>query len=219
VRANFDRFVAIRRFAALDGLRAVSVIAVAWHHTSGTPGQSFTHKGFLGWTWVDSFFAISGFPITSLLPRERTAVGGISLRKFYARRTLRIFPLYYATLLAYIVLVAATRRHSPEGIRFFHHLAAFATYTGLARWPSHSFAINTAWVTAVALAIDLLCWMRRLLLDDPLAKAEPATLRYRPLHAAARLVKRSRYLILRVPETWPWAQEFAAAVNRVRAIP
>lgn len=90
--------------------------------------------------------------------------------------------------------------------------------TGLARWPSHSFAINTAWVTAVALAIDLLCWMRLLLLDGPLAKAEPATLRYRLLHAAARLIKRSRHLILRVPETWPWAQEFAA-VNRVRAIP
>ena len=91
--------------------------------------------------------------------------------------------------------------------------------TGLARWPSHSFAINTAWVTAVAVAIDLLCWMRLLLLDGPLAKAEPATLRYRLLHAAARLVKRSRYLILRVPETWPWAKEFADAINRVRAIP
>jgi len=91
--------------------------------------------------------------------------------------------------------------------------------TGLARWPSHSFAINTAWVTAVAIAIDLLCWMRLLLLDGPLAKAEPATLRYRLLHAAARLVKRSRYLILRVPETWPWAEEFAAAINRVHAIP
>ena len=50
VRANFDRFVAMRRFDALDGLRAVSVIAVAWHHNSGTPGPSFTHKGFLGWT-------------------------------------------------------------------------------------------------------------------------------------------------------------------------
>ena len=89
-------------------------------------------------------------------------------------------------------------------------------------WPAGHrtlFAINTAWVTAVALAIDLLCWMRLLLLDGPLAKAEPATLRYRLLHAAARLVKRSRYLILRVPQTWPWAQEFAAAVNRVRAIP
>ena len=91
--------------------------------------------------------------------------------------------------------------------------------TGLARWPSHSFAINTAWVIAAALAIDLLCWMRLLLFDGDLAKAEPATLRYRLLHGAARLVRRSRYVILRVPETWPWAQDFADAVNRVRAIP
>lgn len=91
--------------------------------------------------------------------------------------------------------------------------------TGLARWPSQSFAINTAWVTAVAVAIDLLCWMRLLLLDGPLAKAEPATLRYRLLHAAGRLVKHARHLILRVPQTWPWAQEFADAINRVRAIP
>ena len=91
--------------------------------------------------------------------------------------------------------------------------------TGLAQWPSHSFAINTAWVTAVAIAIDLLCWTRLLLLDGPLAKAEPATLRYRLLHAAARLVSHSRKLILRIPETWPWAQEFADAFNRVLAIP
>lgn len=91
--------------------------------------------------------------------------------------------------------------------------------TGLARWPSNSFAITTAWVTAVALTIDLLCWMRPLLLDGPPAKAEPATLRYRLLHAAARLIKRSRCLILRIPHTWPWAQQFAAAGNRIRAIP
>jgi hypothetical protein len=91
--------------------------------------------------------------------------------------------------------------------------------TGLARWPSHSFAINTAWVTAVAIAIDLLCWTRLLLLDGPLTKAEPATLRYRLLHAAVRLVKHSRNLILRIPENWPWAQQFADAINRVQAIP
>ena len=53
--------------------------------------------------------------------------------------------------------------------------------TGLGRWPSSSFAINTAWITTAALAIDLLCWMRLLLLDGPLAKAEPATLRHRLL--------------------------------------
>ena len=57
--------------------------------------------------------------------------------------------------------------------------------TGLAKWPSSSFAINTAWVSAAAIAIDLLCWTRLLLLDGPLAKAEPATLRYRLLHTAA----------------------------------
>ena len=91
--------------------------------------------------------------------------------------------------------------------------------TGLARWPSSSFAINTAWVSAAAIAIDLLCWTRLLLLDGPLAKAEPATLRYRLLHTAARLVNHSRMLILRIPETWPWAQQFADAFNRVLAIP
>ena len=91
--------------------------------------------------------------------------------------------------------------------------------TGMARWPSNSFAINTAWVAAVAIAIDLLCWMRLLLLDGALAKAEPATLRYRLLHTAARMVNHARYLILRVPQTWPWAQQFADALNRVRAIP
>ena len=91
--------------------------------------------------------------------------------------------------------------------------------TGLAKWPSNSFSINTAWVTAAAIAIDLLCWTRLLLLDGPLARAEPATLRYRLLHAAARLVSHSRKLILRIPQTWPWAQEFADAFNRVLAIP
>lgn len=49
--------------------------------------------------------------------------------------------------------------------------------TGLRKWRSSSFAINTAWVIAAAIAIDLLC-STRLLLDRPLAKAEPATLRY-----------------------------------------
>jgi Transposase DDE domain group 1 len=84
--------------------------------------------------------------------------------------------------------------------------------------PSASFVINTAWVTAAAIAIGLLCWTR-LLLDGPLARAEPATLRHRLLHTAVRLVRRSRHLLLRRSETWPWAQEFADEFNRVLAIP
>lgn len=91
--------------------------------------------------------------------------------------------------------------------------------TGLGRWPSSSFAINTAWITAAALAIDLLCWMRLLLLDGPVTNAEPATLRHRLLHTAVRLISHSGYVILRICQTWPWAQEFADALNRALAIP
>ena len=91
--------------------------------------------------------------------------------------------------------------------------------TGLARWPSSSFDINTAWVAAVAIAIDLLCWSRLLLLHGPLAAAEPQTLRYRLLHTAARIIKRARKQILRIPETWPWATELETAFHRVLAIP
>ncbi|UQX09512.1 transposase [Candidatus Mycobacterium methanotrophicum] len=93
------------------------------------------------------------------------------------------------------------------------------TAAGLARWPPSSFAISTAWVTAAATAIGPLCWIRLLLLDGPPAKAEPDTLRHRLLHTAARLINHSRHLFLRIPETWPWAHEFADAFNRVLAIP
>ena len=113
----------------------------------------------------------------------------------------------------YQITATATRGGQPQLLEARHRVHArvegfirCGKDTGLARWPSASFAINTAWVTAVALAIDLLCWMRLLLLDGPLAKAEPTTLRYRLLHAAARLVRRSRYLILRIPESWPLGQ-------------
>ena len=91
--------------------------------------------------------------------------------------------------------------------------------TGLASWPSTSFDINAAWVAAVAIAIDLLCWTRLLLLEGPLADAEPKTLRYRLLHTAARIIKRARKQILRIPETWPWANELETAFGRVLAIP
>jgi hypothetical protein len=124
------------------------------------------------------------------------------------------------------VLATATRGGQVQRLEARHRVHArvegfirCGKDTGLARWPSHSFAINTAWVTTAALAIDLLCWMRLLPLDRPLAKAEPATPRHRLLHAAVRLISHSRHLILRVCQTWPWAQEFADAFNRALAIP
>ena len=47
---------------------------------------------------VDLFFTLSGYLLTSLLLRERDQTGDISLRAFYVRRTLRIWPLYYFSM-------------------------------------------------------------------------------------------------------------------------
>lgn len=90
--------------------------------------------------------------------------------------------------------------------------------TGLARLPSRNYAINTAWCHAVAIGIDLLAWTRLLTLDGDLAKAEPATLRYRLLHVGARIVRGQRRQHLKVPTTWPWAAQLVAAFTTALAI-
>jgi peptidoglycan/LPS O-acetylase OafA/YrhL len=127
VPAAHARFLDVRYFGSLDGLRALSVLAVVWHHTAGTGRTGLAGRGSLG---VEFFFAISGFLITTLLLRERDRYGRISLRDFYARRTLRIFPLYYATLALYVGLTLATsRRSTPSGQAFLADLPAFLTYT------------------------------------------------------------------------------------------
>jgi hypothetical protein len=93
--------------------------------------------------------------------------------------------------------------------------------TGLGRFPSRTFAINAAWLSAVMLAVDLLAWAQTTLLHDVavLAKAEPKTLRYRLLHVAARLVRGGRRLRLRLDQTWPWATHLAAAFDRCTTLP
>lgn len=91
--------------------------------------------------------------------------------------------------------------------------------TGLDHFPSRTFAINQAWLAVVMLAVDLLAWAQRLLLDGDLAKAEPKTLRYRLLHVAARLTRGQRRVRVRIQHSWPWAHELAAAFARLTALP
>lgn len=125
-QSKHDIFRSTKHFSALDGLRAFSVIAVIWQHTAGyNQSGGILSRGYLG---VDCFFAISGFLITTLLLREHQAAGRISLRRFYLRRSARIFPVYFAVIAAYVVLMF-TRRHTADGAEFFHNLPAFATYT------------------------------------------------------------------------------------------
>ncbi|MFZ6658279.1 acyltransferase family protein [Undibacterium sp. TJN19] len=115
------------RFNSLDGLRAISILAVIWHHTA--PASVNAVLTSIGAQGVQLFFAISGFLITTLLLREKARNGKLDLKAFYLRRSLRIFPLYYGTLILYIVVVAVLERHTPTGQAFFSNLPYFATYT------------------------------------------------------------------------------------------
>jgi peptidoglycan/LPS O-acetylase OafA/YrhL len=117
-------------FGSLDGLRGVSILGVLWHHGPGiVSGTPLARSGMMG---VELFFAISGFLITALLLRERDTIGYLSLPKFYARRSLRIFPLYYTVLIIYTALWLLASGHSSREQAFGSHLPAFLTYT--ANW-------------------------------------------------------------------------------------
>lgn len=94
-----------------------------------------------------------------------------------------------------------------------------AKNTGLGHLPSESFEINQAWMLTAAMACDLLAWMRLLTLTGDLAKAEPKTLRYRLLHVAARLVRGQRRRKIRIPTTWPWADQLHAALTAALTLP
>jgi peptidoglycan/LPS O-acetylase OafA/YrhL len=89
---------AVGRLSQLDGLRGLAILGVLANHFLPFPGSY--HCGWLG---VNLFFVLSGFLITRILleQRQMVEVGGSVLRSlgiFYARRALRIFPLYYFTL-------------------------------------------------------------------------------------------------------------------------
>ena len=86
---------------------------------------------------------------------------------------------------------------------------------GLERMPFTSFAANAAWLELTLCAADLLAWCQAICLDGELARAEPRTLRYRLLHAAGRLVRKSGSVILRLPDHWPWTAELAVAYRRL----
>ncbi|MEU0120072.1 IS1380 family transposase [Streptomyces bobili] len=91
--------------------------------------------------------------------------------------------------------------------------------TGFGRFPSRHFTLNQAWLELSLTATDLLAWTQTLLLEGELATAEPKKLRYRLLHAAARITRGGRRLRLRIAATWPWRHELINAFTRLTALP
>lgn len=100
---------ALNVIPGLDGLRAFSILCVLVSHLLWVPSfpfkmiARFFNPADLG---VRIFFVISGFLITTLLLQEKERFGTISLKRFYFRRTLRIFPAYYFFLASVFALAA-----------------------------------------------------------------------------------------------------------------
>ena len=85
-------FVRLGYRPALDGVRGIAILAVLAVNSL----LPFFPGGFIG---VDIFFVLSGFLITSLLMDEWSSSGGISLKRFYARRALRLLPALFVMLI------------------------------------------------------------------------------------------------------------------------
>ena len=95
---------------ALDGLRALSVIAVILYHA----GIHWIPGGFIG---VEVFFVVSGFLITSLMIDEQHVSGKVSLKQFWIRRARRLLPALFTMLIVSLVTVTFFAKDSAPDFR------------------------------------------------------------------------------------------------------
>jgi peptidoglycan/LPS O-acetylase OafA/YrhL len=125
---------------ALDGIRGLAVLLVMAFHFMLLAGDSSAVRLLqkvcgMGWMGVDLFFVLSGFLITGILldaKRANDRSAGLYFKSFYARRTVRIFPLYYAFLVLFLLVL-------PRVVPNFHALFG---YPPCADWPYWTYTYN-----------------------------------------------------------------------------
>ena len=134
---------------AVDGLRALSVIAVIVYHAN----KSWLGGGFLG---VEVFFVISGYLITLLLLAERERTGTVTLRDFWMRRARRLLPALWTLLLSITIWCTFFDRERLGMLRgdvvgaFVYMSNWFNVWSGSSYTSSFSFApLRHLWSLAV----------------------------------------------------------------------
>jgi peptidoglycan/LPS O-acetylase OafA/YrhL len=138
-----------KRLAELDGLRALAILPVMLNHSYPVEGWFgwVRFAGEAGWVGVDLFFVLSGYLITGIL---LDAVDRPHYyRNFIVRRTLRIFPLYYASLGLFSLL---TKLVSPI------HWSALQAWGGIGWFLCYLGNVRAAWLNRLpnGLAFDVL---------------------------------------------------------------
>jgi peptidoglycan/LPS O-acetylase OafA/YrhL len=97
-----------RKIPQLDAVRGLAILLVIAHNTSEKyPSLHLKHIFGNGWMGVDLFFVLSGFLITTILVDTKQSEG--YFKNFYARRCLRIWPLYYSLIVFMFVVVPFLR--------------------------------------------------------------------------------------------------------------
>jgi peptidoglycan/LPS O-acetylase OafA/YrhL len=108
-----------RKIPQLDGVRGVAILIVLAHNLHGFYSPPFSILTAYGWMGVDLFFVLSGFLITGILLDSKHSNG--YFRNFYARRCLRIWPLYYSLLiLMFLIIPIVKPEFSTEIFRRAH---------------------------------------------------------------------------------------------------
>jgi peptidoglycan/LPS O-acetylase OafA/YrhL len=118
----------------LNGLRAIAAVSVLWGHTFQTDFGDWGVKGFdlpFVADGVTLFFVISGFLITFLLLNERAQSHMISIPKFYMRRVLRIWPIYYLYMFVALLITSTWCDSNIWFYGFFMANIPFILYQGI----------------------------------------------------------------------------------------
>jgi peptidoglycan/LPS O-acetylase OafA/YrhL len=139
---------ALGHIAFLDGLRGIAVILVllfhfSWTFPDSTPvAHALKRLLWVGWVGVDLFFVLSGYLITRGLVAPSDKPVAVRLRKFWARRVLRIFPLYYIVLIVGSIVCIAVAAPVPTlAYWFYFQNYALAFDPVVLRWTAHFWSL------------------------------------------------------------------------------